>query len=345
MSRAVSVRYDLLRGHVKYGEAKGIGSAAVSMDRSRKIKTIFSGDLILPAEIDLFTDRLRPVLLRNGKEHPLGLFILTDTKVLWEKGSPFVQCEGYDLGYLVMRTRTEKRMFFAAGTRYTDVLQSLLQLCGIENLSMTASEKTLATHRSDWEMGTSVLDIINQLADELGYESLWFDCEGTAQLHPQKQAEAECIDFWYGPGRQDGYLLTGEEGCRQEDLFERYNVVTVVCENPDLPQIMTATAVNDDPESIFSVQRMGRAMAPLVKVQNIPDEASLAQYAQRLLWEQIVSQETVQIKTTLGPICGCGAIIALEGGPVSGIYRAEGWTMELSYDGWMEHTLKRGRYR
>jgi len=195
----------------------------------------------------------------------LGLFILTDTKVLWEKGSPFVRCEGYDLGYLVMRTRTEKRMFFAAGTRYTDVLQSLLQLCGIENLSMTASEKTLATHRSDWEMGTSVLDIINQLADELGYESLWFDCEGTAQLHPQKQAEVECIDFWYGPGRQDGYLLTGEEGCRQEDLFERYNVVTVVCENPDLPQAMTATAVNDDPESIFSVQRMGRAMAPLVK--------------------------------------------------------------------------------
>ena len=61
MSRAISVRYDLLRGHVKYGEAKGIGSAAVSMDRSRKIKTIFSGDLILPAEIDLFTDRLRPV--------------------------------------------------------------------------------------------------------------------------------------------------------------------------------------------------------------------------------------------------------------------------------------------
>ena len=88
LAREFSLRYDLLRGGVKYAEAKAAGPAAVSFDLRRKIKRIFSGDLVLPPDVQRLQDRLRPVLLLDGAEYPLGHFILTSARQLRE-GYPF----------------------------------------------------------------------------------------------------------------------------------------------------------------------------------------------------------------------------------------------------------------
>ena len=55
--REFALRYDILRGGIKYAEAKAAGPAAVSMDMRRKIKRLFSGDLILPEGMDRLGDR------------------------------------------------------------------------------------------------------------------------------------------------------------------------------------------------------------------------------------------------------------------------------------------------
>ena len=78
--RDFSLRYDILRGKIKYAEAEAVGAAAVSMDARRKIKQVFTGDLILPEQMERLTDRLRPVLILDGTEYPLGQFILTTAK-------------------------------------------------------------------------------------------------------------------------------------------------------------------------------------------------------------------------------------------------------------------------
>jgi len=345
MSKIISVRYDLLRDNVKYGEAKGIGPAAVSMDIRRKIKRVFSGCLVLPKETNRLKDQLRVVLLLDGKEISLGRFLLTGCVKVQEKGEGFSQCEGYDLGYQVQSCRTEHRMFFAKGQRYLDAIQSLLQLCGIELCAVSKSDKVFAVDRCDWEIGTSVLDIVNELLDEIGYETLWFDSEGVAQLHPVKQVRAEELDHWYGPSRGEDYALL-EGGCfSEDDLFDRYNVVTVICDNPDLEDPLIATAVNDDPLSPLSVPHRGRIVAPPVKVKNIPDQKSLQEYADRLLWEMSMAQETTVVQSSIGEGHGCGDIVALEGGVVPGIYREIGWAVEIAPNGGMEHTLRRVIYR
>ena len=45
--RDFSLRYDILRGQIKYAEARAAGPAAISMDIRRKIKQVFTGDLVL----------------------------------------------------------------------------------------------------------------------------------------------------------------------------------------------------------------------------------------------------------------------------------------------------------
>ena len=66
----------------------------------------------------------------------------------------------------------EKRPFFPAGERYTDRIQALLQQCGIQSAIVEDSDEIFATDREDWEIGTTVLDIVNNLLDEINYQSL-----------------------------------------------------------------------------------------------------------------------------------------------------------------------------
>ena len=178
--RDFSLRYDILRGKIKYAEAEAVGAAAVSMDARRKIKQVFTGDLILPEQMERLTDRLRPVLILDGTEYPLGQFILTTAKQVREGGRCFCRCEGYDLCFLAQRTRLEERLFLQSGERYTDWIQALLQQCGILSAIVEDSDETFSTDREDWEIGTPVLDVINSLLDEISYRSLWFDAQGNA---------------------------------------------------------------------------------------------------------------------------------------------------------------------
>ena len=125
--RDFSLRYDILRGKIKYAEAEAVGAAAVSMDARRKIKQVFTGDLILPEQMARLTDRLRPVLILDGTEYPLGQFILTTAKQVREGGRCFCRCEGYDLCFLAQRTRLEERLFQGFTSRERQSLLDMLQ--------------------------------------------------------------------------------------------------------------------------------------------------------------------------------------------------------------------------
>lgn len=343
--RDFSLRYDILRGKIKYAEAEAVGAAAVSMDARRKIKQVFTGDLILPEQMERLTDRLRPVLILDGTEYPLGQFILTTAKQVREGGRCFCRCEGYDLCFLAQRTRLEERLFLQSGERYTDWIQALLQQCGILSAIVEDSDETFSTDREDWEIGTPVLDVINSLLDEISYRSLWFDAQGNARIGPLLEPSVENIQHRYGPGRESSYALVKEAYEREDDLFDVCNVFMVQCENPELGEMMQAVSVNDDPASAFSVSRQGRIMAPPIRLDNIASQAALQRYADRLRWQSMMAAETTVIDTALNPVHQCGDIVALEGDLVPGVYEETGWAMELAPGGMMEHTLRRILYR
>lgn len=86
------------------------------------------------------------------------------------------------MGRIPQRSRTEKRVLFQAGQRYTDIVQSILLELGISRIIAIQSDATLKNDRADWEIGTSWIKIINSLLAEINYQSLWFDTEGNARI-------------------------------------------------------------------------------------------------------------------------------------------------------------------
>ena len=78
-----------------------------------------------------------------------------------------------------MSSKIETRLHLAKGTLYTAAIQALLVESGIMDFFVEANTATLQADREDWEPGTDRLTIINALAAEINYNSIWMDGGGT----------------------------------------------------------------------------------------------------------------------------------------------------------------------
>ena len=67
------------------------------------------------------------------------------------------------------------------------------------------------------------------------------------------------------------------------DMFDHPNVFIVEVDNPDFESAMRAEAVNDRPDSPFSVVTLGRRVVSYEKLDNIASQAELQAYADNKL--------------------------------------------------------------
>jgi hypothetical protein len=196
----------------------------------------------------------------------------------------------------------------------------------------------MATDR-EFEIGTSYLEIINIFLSEINYGSIWFDQNGFGVLQPIRSATAENIDHQYGTN--DGLRVLKRPCSRQVDIFNAPNVFIVVCQNPDLKEQLVSVAVNENPMSELSVFRRGRRIATVVSVDNVPDQETLDEYASKLVFKSMLSEELVTIATGNVPGHTVNNIVALVHPDISGIFQETAWNLTLAPGQEMQHTLRR----
>jgi len=203
-------------------------------------------------------------------------------------------------------------------------------------------DDVLQTDREDWEEGTSYLTIVNALLVEIGYNPLWFDLAGRARLTRYQEASAANIAHIYKSG-EDALILP--DCTISEDAYSLYNVFRAVVSNPELPEPLASTAVNDYPRSRTSTVRLGRRIpAPIEKLDNIASQAALDAYVGRKRFESMLSTERVTFTTANLPIHGYLDTVALQHERLDGIYQETDWSMTLSHDGRMTHRARRVLY-
>ncbi len=160
----ISVEYLVLRNNVECTRliADAETNAQISMDNTAEIKMTMTGDFEMNDQINTLVDRLQVIMHIDGTAHPLGKYVICSIE---PKTTPAGRRVGsytaYDLTYLVQGSKTEKRKYIAAGTKYTDALQNLLIESGITDYIIEPSDATIRTDREDWEPGTSRLTICN----------------------------------------------------------------------------------------------------------------------------------------------------------------------------------------
>lgn len=262
-SRNISYVFEVIRNGSKvfnlYAE-----NASITMTYDGEIKTSLSGTFLYDSRIDYLNDMINACMIVDGEKYPLGVFIAANVTDHYSNGRQMQNVEAYDKALILKQSRIEVPVYYQVGEKYLDIVQSLLLDAGISSAIVEGSDYVLRTEREDWEIGASYLDIINQLLTEINYKSLWFDAEGNARIEKYIPPNANNIQHTYSKGQ---FSVMQSDYQTSMDIYQAYNVFTVVVSSPDNTGDIISTKVNDNPDSPLSTERRGRRIpAPIEKL-------------------------------------------------------------------------------
>lgn len=339
MNKTPTFRFDIVENGICIGQAFALNKPSVKCDSDAEVKMSLSGEFVLNIQDpNWLKARIKPYLIIAGKESSLGEYLISQAEdCMDKKGLKFWQIKGMDLGRIPQRSRTEKRVLFQAGQRYTDIVQSILLELGISRIVAIQSDATLKNDRADWEIGTSWIKIINSLLAEINYQSLWFDTEGNARIQPHRQVDGTVIDHRYESGELSQIKPQVDIS---SDIYKAYNVFTAMVSSPEYEEPMIAVSVNDIPTSRISTVNIGRVQAPIEKLDDIANQEELQKYVDNLRFQSMCSTETISFRTALNQH-QVRDIVSIHHPQASGIYQETQWKMTLSFDGEMTHTAQR----
>lgn len=306
-----------------------------------EIKMKLTAGAVWDGEFDYNLDTVVPALVMNGKESQMGEYVITGSRKISDGVSTRYQITAFDLCYRAKKTKIERRMFFEKGTLYTAAITQLLVMSGIVQMLVVPSGLTFATDREDWDPGTSALEIINQLLEEMNYNSLFMGLDGVVCAMPYRQASPENVTIVYRNNEWDSLLLPGAE--TEIDAFDHPNVFYYTCENPELDTVFSAVAVNDSPTNPFSTARQGR-VAVFTTVDNVPNQATLQAMADRAKLNSMVAADEIRFSTALNPAHGPFEIIELRKNEYAGVIAETEWRATLGAGGTMEHVGRKAVY-
>lgn len=339
MVRTVDCKVNVLRGGGIFTQLRTLDAPEIRMDDGGEIKMSMSLECLADDSINWLSDELQPVLIINGEEYPLGVFLPATVTDGEDETTKSVRVEAYDRCWRVRDTRLTYYRTFAAGTNYLTAVKTLLGGAGVTVIIETPTTATLSEIRADWDIGASFLEIVNQLLSEINYKPLWFNEQGAAVLEPVSVPTAENIKHTLD-GENVRSMLAPEIQ-RELDIYSAPNVFTVICSNADKSGPMVATARNTNPQSPLSTMRRGREIVCVYNVDNIASQSELQAYANRLRDESMYSGETIRVTTALFPGWGVDDVTALHYKDLSCICIEKAWTMRLEAGGPMTHTLER----
>lgn len=344
MAGQYDFRLDILRNGIKIGEALA-ESAQIHFDQDADVMKGLKFDLIKtkmskttgdPLVFDQFKDRIRPVLILDGKETPLGVFMLVATPQTFSDVLDYTSVEAYDETMLVKQAAFEERAYYAAGTSYIAIIESILTSLGFANIEKDDSSAALS---NDLEaaVGQNCLDFINSLLDSMNFQHLYADAYGTLQI--RKIQNPDTPSFIY----RDTERFTLLDNIRKDtDIYDLPNVVIGVYSSADRSNPVVYKKVNDDPNSIISTVNRGYKVVKKVEVRNAASLQDLTDYVERVAFEAMQTTETVEFKTLAEAGHEPNTAVQLSTEDVRGLFIERRWSISISQrDFSMTHKAER----
>jgi hypothetical protein len=211
----------------------------------------------------------------------------------------------------------------------------------IDPLSGVAISHSTATLQVDreWDPGTPMLHVINELLGTINYNSLSFDAEGRAVIAPYVSPQDRHPSYVYA---DDEVSVLHPEVIQELDLFSVANRWVLAMSEPDQDPIVSVFT-NNDPGSPTSTVRRQRVITDFRTEIEAADQSTLDGKVARLAFEASQVFEAVEFTTALMPFHGGNDVIQLRFNPlaISGKYAEVSWSMPLKADGVMAHRARR----
>jgi hypothetical protein len=212
----------------------------------------------------------------------------TPTSTLIGRGAEGT-AELYGLLLIAQQSALEAPLSVAAGVNVVAHAKQMLGALGLGVVS-DSSSATL-NYARNYDAGTSVLEVVNDLLDYAGFSSAGCDAYGNVVLAHYVTPSNLTPTLTLDDSKPDWPL---EPGLSYEfDTFPVPNKVIAIASTPDAT--LTATAANYDPLSPYSIAAKGYVVAYVETVNDVVSQAELEALAKRILADKSSSVESLEI--------------------------------------------------
>lgn len=322
-------RVDILRNKAKIGELNTT-AVRLNFDESKPVMKSMSVDMHgfrmsqNTFTFDMFKDRLRPVLIIDGEESPLGVYMVMAAPKTITDTETYHTLEAYDETMLLKQACFEARTFYASGTRYLSIVENMLTSVGLGDVYAEISTSSAPV---DFEIapGENYLDTINSILDAINFQHVYADANGTINLRRVKNPTVP--QFTYKTA--DDFKLFPKL-TESTDIYNLPNVIVGLYSSPDSNTPVIYKKVNDDPNSTISTVNRGYRVVKTINLRSSSAETDLEGYVDRIAFEAMQATESVEFGTAAEGGHEPNTAIQLDTEEVRGLFVEKGWDMSIS---------------
>ncbi|MGW9021257.1 hypothetical protein ACWGOE_07235 [Leucobacter chromiiresistens] len=207
-------------------------------------------------EIDWMSHRVQIIYdpgIRGIDAWPIATMMFTSPKTKSTSTRPVHEVALLSKMAIIDEDSVAQRFSLAAGTPIIPTVVSLIQSTGETRIAVTDSDATLSNPMV-WDAAESKLTIINDLLAAAGYWSLWCDGGGQYRVESYIAPADRAVAFTFEAG---DVAIHASGWDREQDLSSVPNRYVVVGSGSDSAPALSAEAVNENPDSPFSIQNRG----------------------------------------------------------------------------------------
>ncbi len=343
-NRAIKWEYDLLdKYNKKIGSLSDITSSyGFNAETEIKGTARFNLNEKETKDIDFFSERIKPKFcLRIGADWlkwEQGIYLLNSPSRTEEKASIYRDIEAYDGGVILREDRVDNRYLISKGTLYTVAVRSLILSTGIKDISIQESDLELSVDK-EYAIGTSKLEIINDLLNSINYNSVWFNYHGTCMVTKYIPGKDRNYEYIYETN-EDSIIYPGASEIL--DTFNIPNKFVRYVENPE-SNYLISTLVNDQASNKLSVVSRGRTITDIQSVTDIADQSTLNDYVRKVAEQKSLVYGGFQFETLPVPHHTYLDCLLLKSKTLEVTEKVieTAWSIEAYGNGSMSHTVKK----
>ncbi|CAK7084123.1 hypothetical protein [Tissierella sp.] len=340
--RSVSFRYDLLNyNETKIGELTSLGgSLGLSSLAQIKRKGKFQFKENELRDIDWLNDKVQPVfILNNLHEFKLGVFMISSPTRTLRKKQIYREVECFDTSLVLLEDKFDTRYRILKNTNYITAITQIISSAGIWKINIPFIDAKIKTDR-EFEIGTSKLEAVNYLLQEINYTSIWVDELGNFTANPYILPNDRIVEYSYK--NDDMSIIIPDSSIEEIDLFSIPNKWVIVATNPETPPLVSRYT-NDNGGSPTSTVSRRRTIVDFREVDDIASQSILDDYVRRIAYEASNVYGKFIFDTALMPHHSYMDALFCEHTDMSvkNKYIETSWEMDLKSGGRMKHSARR----
>lgn len=283
--------------------------------------------------IDYMNDRIKPVVIIDGKEYPLGIFLISSPSRNIESTGVTRYLTCYSKLKILDNDKVTSRYYVPTGA---NVVNQVITLLDGERYNITPSTSTTSTDH-EWEVGTAKLDIINDLLDIINYVSLIPSDDGKFLSYPYKTPSERIHTIEYREGNDSIIVSRMNEDF---DFFDVPNIFVRYTNDVDIdPPIIATYPLQVGSETITIDGRAPNVSAE--EVSDIADQTTLYAKCKQDAYNARSVYSHLEFSTAINPKHGYLDCVWVKVGEIDYKYIETSWSFNLKCGDLMKHTCRR----